>query len=513
MSRDYAKCECQSCGNPIEFPEAGAGTTIECPHCGQATELSLAAESPPDFPEERQSAGLSAVEVLAGFSGTIKRPSVSLFYHLGLLLVTVMMVVLPVVYLVMIGCVAWAVYYYATHFFFLLQSTAGGLRLLLLKLALYAAPLFAGAVVVVFMIKPLFARRPRQAESLALNPAVEKTLFAFIARICDLVGAPMPARIDLDCNLNASARFRRGGISMLGNDLALTIGLPLVAGLNTRQLAGVIAHEFGHFTQGFGLRLSYVIRSVNGWFARVVYERDAWDVSLENAAAEADDWRISIVIGCAQLGVWFSRQLLNLLMLLGHGVSCFLLRQMEYDADSCEIRLAGSSAFESTALRLRVLGAALGNSYKEMRVGWNQSRALPDNFPEYLMHHESRLPDATRQTIMDTAGLARTGIFHTHPSDGDRIRAARKANEPGVFALELPAAALFSNFSVVSRQVTQLHYADDLGIPVQTAVLRPLRTETRPADEPSPQAAEPAPGGRLRVKLSRAGQPPPPEAR
>ena len=46
----------------------------------------------------------------------------------------------------------------------------------------------------------------------------------------------------------------------------LTIGLPLVAGLSLREFAGIIAHEFGHFTQGFGMRLSYVIRQINGWF-------------------------------------------------------------------------------------------------------------------------------------------------------------------------------------------------------------------------------------------------------
>jgi hypothetical protein len=31
--------------------------------------------------------------------------------------------------------------------------------------------------------------------------------------------------------------------------------------------------------------------------------------------------------------VGFSRLILKLLMFLGHGVGCFLLRQMEYDAD------------------------------------------------------------------------------------------------------------------------------------------------------------------------------------
>ena len=33
-------------------------------------------------------------------------------------------------------------------------------------------------------------------------------------------------------------------------------------------------------------------------------------------------------------------------MFIGHAVSCFLSRQMEYDADSYQIKIAGSAAFE-----------------------------------------------------------------------------------------------------------------------------------------------------------------------
>ena len=44
----YLKGECQPCGGHIEFPADAVGTTIECPHCGQPTELMLAA--PPEEP-------------------------------------------------------------------------------------------------------------------------------------------------------------------------------------------------------------------------------------------------------------------------------------------------------------------------------------------------------------------------------------------------------------------------------------------------------------------------------
>ena len=466
MSADlYAKCSCQSCGTHIEFPIDAAGMTVDCPNCKLPTVLSL--EAPP--PNENQKP--SSPQILNAFQSGIPRTRVSFLYQIGLVLVALVMVILPLIYLPMIAAAGWGVYYYAIHAKFLLTSMTGGGHLYLIKLFAYLTPLFIGCILVFFMIKPLFARRPKRARPLALDPGINSTLFAFIARICDTVGAPMPKRIDLDCDLNASASFRRGAASLFGNDLVLTIGLPLVAGLSMKELAGIIAHEFGHFTQGFGMRLSYLIRSVNGWFARVVYERDAWDVWLASWVEEAEDWRVMLVGGLAQFAVGFSRLLLKLLMYFGHGVSCFLLRQMEYDADSYEIKLAGSPAFEQTIKRLNVLGAAANETYKSMRAAWNINRRLPDNFPAFLSKMEAKMPAESRTQIEDTVGLSRTGIFDTHPSHGDRIRRARQAGEPGVFHLEYPATMLFANFDAVSKQVTFLHYTDDIGLNCDAAAL------------------------------------------
>ncbi len=476
MEQDLsAKCSCLHCGNHIEFPIKGAGRVINCPHCGQPTELTLEAPQPAIEPAQ-----MSAADIIGAFGGPLPRAPVSIFYQIGLVLVTGMMIFLPLIYLAMIATVGWSLYLYATHFSYFLSSMSGGPRLYLVKLMAYLGPLFVGVVLFFFMIKPLFARRAPRAQPLAMNPALEPTLYAFIAKICDLVGAPMPKRIDLDCQLNAAASFRSGAGSLFSNDLVLTIGLPLVAALNLRELAGVIAHEFGHFTQGFGMRLSYVIRSINAWFARVVYERDAWDLMLEEWAMETEDWRVMIVVNCTRLAVGFSRFLLMLLMFIGHGVGCFLLRQMEYDADSYEIKVAGSAAFEATACRLAVLGDALGRAYKDARTSWNLNRRVPDNLPAFLLAHETKIPPAVRQRIQDTLGLAKTGLFDTHPSDGDRIRRARQAGEPGVFHLGLPASVLFTHFDIVAKQVTHLHYTDDLGLPIDGSNLRPVEITATP---------------------------------
>ena len=479
---------------------------IACPNCGQQTELGALPVEPTADDQVQGAAALTLAELTAAFTRGVQPTFTSLLYRFGLLFVTAAMVLLPMLYVGLIAAAGWAVYYWATHFHFLLTSLRGGPRLFLLKLVLYGGPLFAGAVLVFFMVKPFFARRPRHAQPLALNPAAEPLLFTFIAKVCESVGAPFPKRIDLDCQLNAAASFRRGMLSFLGNDLVLTIGLPLVAGLSLREFAGVLAHEFGHFTQGFGMRLSYVIRSINGWFARVVYQRDQWDAWLEEMG-DTEVWWMSLVVGGARVAVWFSRLLLTGLMFAGHAIGCFMLRQMEYDADSYEIKLAGSQVFETTTRKIHVLGHSLDLAYRNMRVAWNQNRTLPENFPAYLLRTDSGVSPTWRQQLEDTMGLGATGIFDTHPSQGDRIRRARRAAEPGVFHLDGPACSLFGSFDIPARQVTLLHYADDLGIPTVAAKLVPEKPSSTATSEPA-SATEPADppqtaGAKPKVRLKR----------
>lgn len=45
----YLKCACEKCGGHIEFPVEAVGTTVDCPHCGQRTDLVLETEPAPDF--------------------------------------------------------------------------------------------------------------------------------------------------------------------------------------------------------------------------------------------------------------------------------------------------------------------------------------------------------------------------------------------------------------------------------------------------------------------------------
>lgn len=417
-------------------------------------------------------------------------------YRLATALVAGAMLLLPVIYVALTVAVGYGVYAFAVHDFPRIWAWPLGHSYygLVVKVVASCTPLLVGGAVAISMIKPLFAGRGRRMQPLALNPEFEPRIHELTGEISSLLGSPPPVRIQVNCDINASAGFERGLRGMLANRLVLTLGMPLVAGLSQRELAGVIAHELGHFRQGGGMRMSYLIRRVNGWFARVIYQRDAWDEAIEAWAESSEGW-MSFMVGCTRLGIWFSRRVLWVLMTAGHAICSLLLRQMEYDADRAEIQLAGSAAFESTTHKIALFSAVESEIRREMRRTWSRTLQLPDNLPVLLEYRVGHLSSQRRAKIENEATLGRTGWLDTHPGPADRVRQARSMAEPGYDLSDEPARELFENFDTVSRLVTLAHYEDDLNVPTSPDHLIPLEQIIRSgaASSSAPPAPKAAP--------------------
>ncbi len=464
---------CHQCQRSFSVADQHAGKSGKCPGCqtvlpipapqvAQAkvaavaeepllanlapVQAKVAAKPSPSLTREQLSA-----RVLGAFQGTIEPVTTSLSYRLGVLLVSLVMLILPAIYLTLIVAVAYGVYLHFVHDAGMLEIRGGG-RAKIFVFLLYVAPGFIGGMLVFFMIKPLFAPAGKRHGTRSLTRDGEPLLFDFVDRICQAVGSPKPRRIDVDCEVNASASFRNGLLSMFTRDLVLTIGVPLAGGMTMRQFAGVIAHEFGHFSQGTGMRLSYLVRTINAWFQRVVYERDSWDEWLDDTARSVD-LRIGIFLYATMLFVWLTRKILWVLMMVGHAASSFFMREMEYDADRYEARLVGSDAFASSQTRIVTLSLANNNARGDLREFMREGR-LGDNLPKLILENARQFTPESHRKIGELIAAEKTSWFDTHPSSPDRIASAEREQTPGIFHLDLPASQLFSNFDALGKNVT-----------------------------------------------------------
>ncbi len=424
-------------------------------------------------------ATLTPKQILAAFQDDIEPVKTTGMYRLWVGLVAGFMLLLPVLYLGVILLVGFLVYYHLVNHtgMFMFGSGRGGGRARAIMFGLYTAPAIGGGALIAFLFKPFFAASGRSGKLRRLDPSKEPLLFAFVDGVCQTVGAQTPSRIEVDCDVNASARLSSGPFS---RDLVLTIGLPLVGGLNMRQFAGVLAHEFGHFSQGVGMRVSYMIRSINMWFARVVFERDAWDEKIEQLCNSGDN--VQLFGWIFKGAVWLSRRVLWLFMMAGHMISGFLSRQMEFDADRYESRMVGGEVFESTARKLKVLGVATQGAFIDLQNSLREG-TLADNLPKLIVANVAQIPKDALEKIDEAVTEGNTGLFDTHPCDRERIFRAHAEDTDGVFHLEGPATDVFRDFDSLCRVATYEHYKSIFGPNgVDKESLRPVgdvvRTQT-----------------------------------
>lgn len=396
--------------------------------------------------------------------GNIPPVPVSWLYRIGLLGVALSLILLQLIYLGMIALAATLTVLYVLA----IPTVLNNLHFNAVTIVLIATPVVTGAIVTFFLFKPLLSRPPKPQEPRFLDPASEPLLYEFVQRICWAVGSRAPSRIFVDHQVNAAASLHRGWRGFFTGDLTLTIGLPLAGGLTLRQFSGVLAHEFGHFSQRVGMRLHFLIGMIRLWFMRVAYERDDWDVQLDQMRADAG-WRMKIVLGIASAAVSASRAILRGLLRVATWISAWFSRQMEFDADRYEASLVGSAVFEQTTDRLAVLQPVANATWSLIDEAWKM-RKLPEDFPYLVAHRDRILQPELRQSLVESARSATVERDATHPPPAARIANVQGIKgvvpEPGiteqsadpVLRDDLRAGILFAAFGDLCREITRTHY-------------------------------------------------------
>lgn len=381
-------------------------------------------------------------------AGSIPRPPSQPLYLASLWVVTVLCALMPLLYLGLIGGIAWLEYMYYTSW----VPLEG--RMSVLRLIAWVLPGFVGAVVMLFLLKPLLAPRRKPPQSLRLVPGDEPDITLVVQGLCAAIGIRPPVAIEISHEANAWVHFERGLAGMLRGRKVLTIGLPLVAGMNVRQFVGVLAHEFGHFAQGGGMRSAFIINHVNRWLHSRGYQRDEWD-------ARIDDWDdVGLPVIVAQLSLEVTRALMRMLFQISFRSSRRLSQEMEFDADRYEATVAGSACFGETALRLRAIALALHQAGTGNRAAWNEGKLVADLPAAAVARMGQWEASDWEHVALELQGDHETHFWDSHPADQARIANAEALRAPGLVLDERPATLLFGDFPALSRRVTTHYYRE-----------------------------------------------------
>lgn len=412
----------------------------------------------------------------------------------------------PLVYFGTIAVVGFGVVWWARAGFEIVGLGSGqrmgfgyriGAMIALFRLCLYMTPLIGGVFVLLVLVGSLIpSRSERLAPGYPLARIEHPLIYAYVDKLCDIMGAPRPHRIDLSTDANASASLGSGILWLIRPRLVLTIGGTLAAGMSRSELTGVIAHELGHFTQGIGMRSTRIVGGINTWFMRVVHERGVLDDYIEDMrGSEYLFGAIAIAGVFATAAVALVRRFVLLVAAGSRLVTLAMSRRMEFAADGCQTRVAGSAAFVTTSARLCELTIGYGRALEIARHESTRCR-LPENLSLLAVEVTPRLERDGRGFV---PGMSQEpSLWRTHPPLDERARRATELLEPGILLSDGPAVKLFKGFERLTRDASRYTLEQALGDGVSAYRMMPLnevlgRGKFAPSEAMSQAQALPGP--------------------
>ena len=286
--------------------------------------------------------------------------------------------------------------------------------------------LIVGSVSLLWSLLRALWSRQRPPAGLVVTHKEAPRLFELIEKVRRKCGAPRPDVVLFDGELNA-AIVQHPRLGLLGwHRNYLILGLPTLMALDAKQLAAVIAHEFGHLQGAHGKLGAWVYRT-----------RRSWSLLAESRER-------------SRLGAWWADAALALFFrhfFPRFNARAFVLsRQQEFEADRVAHQVAGTQAGAESLISMSVQARFLSECFWPDVYAAAAKSATPQVEPFRLMHKRLRgalkHPDAA--AWLSDALKSLPEVSDTHPSLRDRLDFA---NEKA----QLPAAAPLSAAEALLR--------------------------------------------------------------
>lgn len=249
-----------------------------------------------------------------------------------------------------------------------------------------------------------------------LQPDEAPELRAEVERIRKAVGAAPLHGIVINAELNAAAAYVPQGLGLWRQRHYLILGLPLLHALDRRELAAVVAHEFGHFHGGHG--------HFTGWIYRL---RSSWHRLLEGMSGG---------LAGGQLLWFFFRWYAPYF----EAYSQVLARRQEYAADAVSAQAVGADAAVSALVRIELTSDWLQGEFWPQINESTRAQAYPP-----IAVHEQLAQALSRERLRETRIPARLLARQPDPDDTHPTLAKRAA----ALQVELPRTAATAGVAAV----------------------------------------------------------------
>jgi len=350
-----------------------------------------------------------------------------------------------------------------------------GIEMIIIKpmfftLIIGAGMIGLGLMVIYFLIKFIFAIKKYDRSGLyEITEKEHPDLYSFIRQLTKETRTPMPKRIYLSPDVNASVFYDSGFLSMFFPVRKnLLIGLGLVNSVNMSEFKAVLAHEFGHFSQ-HSMKLGAYVFNVNKIILNMLYDNGGYSKTLDSWASVSGYFAffanitIKIVVGIQ----WVLQKVYKVV----NKSNLSLSRQMEHHADSVAAFVTGPNHLV-TALRRIEVGDACYHTLLDNWGNWISEQLKPVNIyedhREIIAHYASQLelplvnglPVIEASPAKMKSRLVIKNQWASHPGNDERELYLRSLNIDQTTVVDESPWLLFNSASMVQEKITGRLFAN-----------------------------------------------------
>jgi len=354
------------------------------------------------------------------------------------------------------------------YFALFLSVNAHDFRVILLGIAIAVS----AVILLIFLFKFMFQKSVSVTEGMIqIYPSQHPKLFKMIEEIAAEVKTDMPKKVFVSNQVNASVFFDSSFWSMLFPVRKnLIIGYGLVNLTTEQELKGILAHEFGHFSQD-SMKVGSYVYNCNRIVFNLVYENS----SFENIVRKVSNFHVIllIIVGFSLLIMRLYQFILKGLYKVINLTHLSLSREMEFHADAVATNLVGSKIMGTTLARLDLSDYADQSSLEFLNSKYKQGFKFENYFrvQSQVLHFlgekkkhtfKDGLPIVTIDEI-DSNNKSRLNIkdqWASHPTMKERIEAINKLEITKDFGPSVPASNLFSDTKKIEETLTKQFYKE-----------------------------------------------------
>lgn len=340
-------------------------------------------------------------------------------------------------------------------------------------LVLGAGLILSALMVVAFLFKFMFQKSVSPIEGMKeIDRSQHPRLFMMIDDIVKEAGTDFPKRIFISSQLNASVFYNSSFWSMfLPVRKNLHIGLGLVNASTEQELKGILAHEFGHFSQR-SMKVGSYVYNVNRIIYNLLYENNSFDAFMGKVGNS--HYLMQLTVFIARLIIKGFQGILKALYGYLNTSYMALSREMEFHADAVAAQIVGSQTLIASLSRMDLadnaysstfgfLNKQYGLDYKILNFFTLNAFVLSYYGKTNKMEFKGRFPIVSAEEL-NKYNKSRLNIkdqWASHPTMEERIAKIEKLNIPGKEEDLTEAFELFKHKETLQKKLTEDLYPSD----------------------------------------------------